>query len=182
MLTSFLEMWDGKLGEMKGIEHQIRLAEGGKLFRSQYYEAEPRARQVVQKSVDDMLISGVIFPSYSKWSSHVFLVPNSDGSLRFCVDYGKLNAITVRDTYSISRMDECRDSSGDATVYSALDCNFAYWQIPVAEEKVPKMTVTCHGATYLFRRMPFGLLNASATIQRMLDTVLFGYRWKRRLI
>lgn len=174
MLTSFSEMWDGKLGEVKGIEHQIRLAKGGKLFRSQYYQAEPRARQVEQKSVDDMPNSGVIVPSYSKWSSLVFLVLNSDASLRFCVNYGKLNAITVCDTYAISEMDECRDSLGDATTYSALDCNFAYWQIPMEND----------------RHLSWGYIlipsNAIRAIERIryisAYTVLSGYRWKRRLI
>jgi hypothetical protein len=63
-----------------------------------------------------MLQAGVIEPATSEWASPVILVPKPDGSLRFCIDYRKLNAITVRDTYPLPRMDECIDYLGDAVV------------------------------------------------------------------
>ena len=63
------------------------------------------------------------------------MVPKPDGSVRFCIDYRKLNLMTVKDPYPIPRMDECIDSLGDARVFSTLDFNAGYWQIPVAEEE-----------------------------------------------
>ena len=100
---------------------------------------------------------GVIEPAYSEWASPVVLVPKSDGSLRFFVDYLKLNALTERDRYPLPRMYECIVSLGDFTVFTTLDCNSVYWQIPVATQDRDKMTFTSHFGTYRFKRMPFVL-------------------------
>ena len=132
--------------------------------------------------MDEILVSGVISRSKSEWASPVVLIPKTDGSLRFCVDYQRLNALTVRDTYPIPRMDECLDTLGEAKVFPTLDCNSRYWQITVAGEDRPKTTSTCHSGTYQFNRMPFGLVNAPATFQSILDILLSGYSWKSCLI
>ncbi|CDF40036.1 retrotransposon protein [Chondrus crispus] len=102
--------------------------------------------------------------------------------LRFCVDYRRLNAITVKDSYPLPKMEDCLDSLGDAKCFTTLDCNSGYWQIPVAEADREKTTFTCHEGCYQFRRMPFGLCNAPATFQRTLDILLSGYRWKSCLV
>ena len=129
-----------------------------------------------------MLRAGVIEPAQSEWASPVVLVPKPDGTLRFCVDYRRLNAITVRDTYPLPRMDECIDSLGEANVFTTLDCNSGYWQIPVAAKDQDKTTFTCHEATYRYKRMPFGLTNAPATFQRTLDITLSAFKWKSCLV
>jgi hypothetical protein len=129
-----------------------------------------------------MLKEGVIEPAASEWASPVVLVPKPDGSMRFCVDYRKLNAITIRDTYPLPRMDECIDSLGDANVFTTLDCNSGYWQIPVAPDDMDKTTFTSHEGTYRFRWMHFGLRNAPATFQRVVDIVLSGLTWKSCLV
>lgn len=129
-----------------------------------------------------MLDAEVIEPAQSEWASPVVLIPKKDGSVRFCVDYRKLNALTVKDTYPLPRMDECLDSLGEATVFSTLDCNSGYWQIPIAPDDQDKTTFTCHSGTYRFTRMPFGLCNAPATFQRAVDILLMRYRWKTCLV
>jgi Reverse transcriptase (RNA-dependent DNA polymerase) len=129
-----------------------------------------------------MLKAGVIEPAASEWASPVVLVPKPDGSMRFCVDYRKLNAITVRYTYPPPRMDECIDSLGDANIFTTLDCNSGYWQIPVAPEDMDKTTFTSHEGTFRFCRMPFGLWNAPATFQGVVDIVLSGLTWNSCLV
>ena len=110
------------------------------------------------------------------------LVPKKDGSLRFCIDYRRLNAKTVADAYPLPRTDDCLDSLGDAGVFSTFDCNSGYWQIPVALEDRDKTTIITHMGTFRHVRMPFGLRNAPATFQRALDIILSGLRWQTCLI
>ena len=86
--------------------------------------------------------AGVIEPAASEWASPNALVPKNDGSLRFCVDYQRLNAKTVPDAYPLPRMDDCLDSLGDAEIFTTLDCNAGYWQVPVAPEDRDKTTLT----------------------------------------
>ena len=123
-----------------------------------------------------MLRAGVIEPSNSEWASPVVLAPKSDGSLRFCVDYRRLNAKTIKDSYPLPRMDECIDSLGEANIFSTLDCNSGYWQVPLAERDRPKSAFICHSGLYQYVRMPFGLTNAPATFQRTLDILLSPYK------
>jgi Reverse transcriptase (RNA-dependent DNA polymerase) len=125
-----------------------------------------------------MLEAGVIKPDTSEWVSPIVLVAKSDGSTRFCVDFRRLNAITIRDYYPLPRMDEFIDSLGDATVFSTLDCNSGYWQIPVHPEGRAKTTFTSREGLYWFLRMPFGLRNGPATFQRFVDITLSGLTWK----
>ncbi len=102
--------------------------------------------------------------------------------VRFCVDYRKLNAITVRDTYPIPHMDECIDSLGSAKMFSTFDCNSGYCQIPIAEKDWDKTAFVRHSGLYRFRRMPLGLTNTLATFHRALDTLLSTYKWKTCLV
>ena len=129
-----------------------------------------------------MLEAGVIEPATSEWASPVVLVPKKDGSLRFCIDYRRLNAKTVADAYPLPRMDDCLDSLGDAGIFSTFDCNSGYWQIPVAPEDRDKKTFISHMGTFRHVPMPFGLRNAPATFQRVLDIILSGVRWQPCLI
>jgi hypothetical protein len=105
------------------------------------------------------------------------MVPKPDGSLRFCVDYRKLNAITVSDTYPLPRINECIDSLGEAAIFTTLDCNSGYWQIPVEPADRDKTTFTSHYGIYRFIRLPFGLRNAPGTFQRAVDIILSGPAW-----
>ena len=102
--------------------------------------------------------------------------------MRFCVDYRRLNAVTVKDTYPLPRMDECLDSLGDTKVFSALDAISGYWQMPIPESDRDKTAFSCHSGLYRFSRMPFGLTNAPATFQRAMDILLFPFRWKSCLV
>ena len=102
--------------------------------------------------------------------------------MRFCVYYRMLNAVTVRDSYPLPRMDECIDSLGDATVLTTLHCSSGYWQVEIAEEDRDKTTFASHSALYRFLRMPFSLKNAPATFQRAVDIILSRVKWGTALV
>jgi hypothetical protein len=175
-------MWDGRLGRVNTSTHRIDHVLWAKPVHSQPYRAGPRAMEAESAEVQRMLKAGVIEPASSEWASSVVLVPKPDGTLRFCVDYRKLNAVTTRDTYKLTRMDDCIEFPGDAQIFTTLGCNSGYWQIPVAPEDVENSTLTSREGTFQFTRMPFGLRNAPATFQRTVDIVFSGLRWKTCLV
>jgi hypothetical protein len=129
-----------------------------------------------------MLKAEIIEPATSEWASPIVLVSKPDGSTRFCVGYRRLNTITVLDSYPLPRMDECIDSLGEAKIFTTLDCNSGYWQIPVRPEDREKTTFTSHEVLYWFLLMPFGRSNAPATFQRFVDITLSGLTWKTCLV
>ena len=182
LLRRYPELCDGRLGTIRGAFHRIDLVDGAKPIFQQPYRAGPERRKAEEAEIQRMLDAEVIAPSVSEWASPVLLVPKPDGSLRFCVDYRRLNSVTKRDSYPMPRMDECIDSLGNACIFSTLDCNSGYWQLPIAKGDQEKTTFTCHAGSYRFLRMPFGLRNAPATFQRAMDIILSGVRWKSCIV
>ena len=89
---------------------------------------------------------------------------------------------TVTDAYPLPRMADRIESLRDARVFSTLDCNSGYWQIPVDQGDRDETTFTTHCGTNRYKRMPFGLKNAPATFQRALHIVLPGVRWQICLV
>lgn len=126
MLQPFSGMWQGQLGEVTATEHRIDLAPGARPQFSQPYRAGPGSREVIEKHIEDMKEKGVIEPAQSQWAAPVVLAPKSDGTLRFCIDYRRLNAVTIKDSYPLPRMDDCLDSLGTASFFTTLDCNIGY--------------------------------------------------------
>jgi Reverse transcriptase (RNA-dependent DNA polymerase) len=125
-----------------------------------------------------MLDMDVIEPASGPWSAPVVLIPKPDGTIWFCIDYRKLNAVMEKDSYALPRVDDCLDSLGDARYFSTLDANCGYWQIDVKEADREKTAFTSHRGLYQFKRMPFGLMTAPATFQRAIDIVLSSVRFQ----
>lgn len=118
-----------------------------------------------------MITEGIIRPCHSPWTSPVVLVTKEDGSTRFCVDYRKLNAVTVKDNYPLPRIDDLLDTLSGSCWYSTLDLASGYWQVEVDEVDRPKTAFTTLFGTFEFTVMPFGLANAPATFQRLMDYI-----------
>ena len=141
-----------------------------------------RMRTEIRNAVTAMKEDGVIRDAKLKWARPLVLTPKSDGSMRFCVDDRRLNQLTLRDSYSLSRMQGCLDNLGEATFFTTLDCNSGYWQILVAEEDRAMTAFTCHAGCLEFCRMPFCLCNAPAMFQRTVYMLLYGYRCRTCLV
>ena len=131
-------------------------------------------RKLVEEKIKEMLEVGVIQHSESPWSACPVLVTKPDGSVRWCVDWRKLNNITVKDCYPMPRVDECIEALEGCAWFSSLDLQHGYWQIPLRKEDWQKTAFSTHVGLYEFTRTPMGVSNAPATFQRLMESVLNG--------
>ena len=163
------------------VKHNIKTT-SSKPINQAPFRTSVREKSVIETHVNDMLKNNIIRPSKSSWASPVVLVAKKDGSVRFCIDYRKLNEVTERDVYPLPRIDDCLSMLQGNTYFSSLDLNAYYWQIPMEEEDKRKTAFITSGGLYEFNVVPFGLTNAPATSQRLMDAVFAGLKWRNLLV
>ena len=139
-------------------------------------------REAADEEVRKMLKDEIIEPSDSPWASPVVLVKKKDGSLRYCIDYRKLNAVTRKDSYPLPRIDDSLDALRRAKFFTTLDLASGYWQIELSDDAKQKSAFCTTTGLYQFKVMPFGLTNAPATFQRLMERVLAGLNWQICLV
>jgi len=135
-------------------------------------------KQEVGNLLEEMQQQGVIEPSNSPWASPVVLVYKKDRSLRFCIEYRKLNKVSRKDSYTLPRVDDLLDSLSDAQWFSTLELRSGYWQVEIDPGDHEKTAFSTQNGLFQFRVMPFGLCNAPSTFQRLMELVLAGLSWE----
>lgn len=128
----------------------------------------------MREEVDYLVREGLAELSSSPWSSPCLLVPKSDGNYRFCTDYRKINAVTVPNCFPMPRMEDCIDNLGSAQFVSKLDLLKGYCQVPLTPRASEISAFVTPDSFMQYRVMAFGLRNAPATFQRLVNTVLAG--------
>lgn len=126
------------------------------------YRAGPKTSKFEKAEIDRMIAENVIDTAQTKWAAPIVVVLKKDETLRFCFDYQNLSALTRRESYPIPRMDECIDSLGIETVFSALNDSRGYWQIVIDDAEKDKATFTSNKDYYCFVRMTFELYKGLA--------------------
>ena len=169
------------LGRTDLVRHKIDTG-SNRPFKQQLRRHPMAYLPVIDEHVDKMLANNVCEPSNSPWASNVVLVKKSDGTLRFCIDYRQLNSLTVKDSYPLPRIDTCFDALGDAKYFSTLDLRQGYWQVENDPETADKTTFITRRGAFKFKVLPFGLSNAPAVFQRLMNMVMQGLTWEACLV
>ncbi|GET61172.1 hypothetical protein GLOIN_2v1765994 [Rhizophagus irregularis DAOM 181602=DAOM 197198] len=168
--------YDGeKYNRTNLVKHEIRLKGGTEPIAQKRYKENDEKGKFIRKEVDEMLKLGKIRESRSPWSSPVTLAGKKSGNYRFCIDYRKLNKVTITDAYPLPRIDEQLERISSGKWFTSLDLASGFNQIEMAEEDIEKTAFICSAGLYEYNVMPFGLTNAPASFQRLMDKVLKEY-------
>jgi hypothetical protein len=154
------------------VEHHIRTS--GPPIASRFRRLEGYKLEAARREFEAMESEGIIERSTSPWASPLHLVPKKDGTWRPCGDFRRLNLVTEADVYPLPNMLDFSDRLSGCTVFSKINLRKGYWQVPVRMEDRKKTAVITPFGLFQFKRMPFGLRNASSSFQRMMDRVLAG--------
>ncbi|KAE8986476.1 hypothetical protein PR002_g22342 [Phytophthora rubi] len=151
-------------------------------IKQQPYRVSLAEGEVMEAEIQQYLGLNLIRPSTSAWASPVLMIRKPDGGIRFCIDYRKLNAVTVKDCYPMPLIDDILDVLGDAQLFSTMDIASGYWNVPMHPDSVSRTAFTCKYGLYEWLVMPFGLCNAVPAFERLMETVLADLKWRTRLV
>ncbi|XP_045569661.1 uncharacterized protein [Salmo salar] len=170
-LQNNADVCTSKLGRTGLLKHKIFLTQEMPI-KQKPYRLSP-AKLIIQKGlINDMLTQNIIERSSSPWAAPVVLIPKKTGGLRFCVDYRKTNKVSQTDAYPLPTIQEILESLSGAVVFTTLDLNSGYWQVEMDQESKDKTAFVCAEGLFSFKVMPFGLKNAPATFQRLMEIAL----------
>ncbi|KAL6455474.1 hypothetical protein MHYP_G00361030 [Metynnis hypsauchen] len=171
LLINWPSVCTTRLGHTTAVTHRIATVDELPV-RQRPYRVSVDKQELIKKEIEDMKEKGIIRASMSPWASPVVLVPKKEGGVRFCVDYRKLNTKTHLDGYPMPQIQDILESLHGATVFSTLDLRRGYWQVGLEPDSIQKTAFTTCCGLFEFTVLPFGLKNAAATFQRLMESVL----------
>ncbi|XP_030216443.1 uncharacterized protein LOC115546817 [Gadus morhua] len=173
LINRFPSLFNDVPTQTNVLQHHIDV-NNAKPIKQHPYRVNPVKRGLMKVEAEYLLEHGLAIPSSSPWSSPCLLEAKSDGSPRFITDYRKVNAVTILDSYPLPRMEDCVDNLGTAKYVSKLDLLKGYWQVPLTgrASEISAFVTPDHFLQYTV--MAFGMCNAPATFQRLVNSVLAG--------
>ena len=163
------------LGCTNLVEHTIKTVPDCKPVKLRPYRIPLAKREFAENEIEAMAEEGLIEPSYSTWSAPAVLAPKRDGSLRFCIDYRRLNELTIPDSHPLPWIDDTLDALGGSSWFSTLDLKSGLHQVSIAEEDRPKTAFSIPGSGFWqWRVLPFGLINSPSVFERLMERVFAG--------
>ncbi|GET58613.1 retroviral-like aspartic protease 1 [Rhizophagus irregularis DAOM 181602=DAOM 197198] len=165
---------DKKISKTNIVKCNIRLKDEMPINQKAYRESTEN-REIIKREIDKMLKEEIIQESCSPWSSPVVIVNKKTGDKRFCIDFRKINQMTITDAYPLPRIDDLLEKFRVAKWFTTIDLASGYWQIEMKEEDKEKTAFICSQGLYEFNVMPFGLKNAPAIFQRTMNKIFKEY-------
>ena len=167
--TEVFSLFDGDLGFCDVLKHSIPTTTDKPVYLP-HRQIPVQLQSEVRKCLDNWLKQGIIRPSKSPYASQVVIVRKKTGEIRLCVDFRKLNAISIRDSFPLPRVEEALQAVQAAVWFSSFDLAQGYLQMAMEEEDIEKTAFRAGSSgLYEFTRMPFGLTNAGASFCRLME-------------
>ena len=164
------------LGWTDLVTHRIDTADH-RPIRQQLRRYPPAHLQAIDEHLNDMLAQDIIEPAASPWASNIVLAKKKDGSLRCCIDFRQVNDITRKDGYPLPRTDQCINAMNGSCWFSTFDLRSGFHQVALSKDDADKTAFITRRGMFRFKTMPFGLCNAVATFQRLMDLALTGLNY-----
>lgn len=171
---TFSSICSDQLGVCRLVEHDVELFEGTTPIKQPPYRVGPVRREKLRKAVQFLLENGLAESSDSEWASPCLTTPKPDGTDRFLTDYRKENEVTKTDCYPLPRIDDIIDSVGEAKYVTKIDFMKGYYQVKLTEGAKKISAFVTPDGLYHYRVMPFGMKNAPATFQRLVNSIIRG--------
>ena len=153
------------------IEHDVDVGDSTTI-KQHPYRVSPMKKELLDKEVQYMLKNDIIEESQSNWSSPCILVPKHDGGFLFCTVFRKVNDKTKSNSFPNPRTADCIDQIGNAKFVSTFDMLKGYWQVPLTQRAHKISAFVTPSGLYQYKVMPFGMKNAPATFQRMVNKLV----------
>ncbi|GMF40664.1 unnamed protein product [Phytophthora fragariaefolia] len=184
LLSSFKDMFvetSMKPGRTNLLEFSIDTGNSAPI-KQRPYRVSKAEGDVMEAEIQQYQELNLIRPSPSPWASPVLMIRKPDGGIRFCIDYRRLNAVTIKDCYPMPLIDDILDVLGKAKLFSTMDIASGYWNVPMAANSIDKTAFTCKYGLFEWLVMPFGLCNAVPAFERLMKNVLIDLKWRTCLV
>ena len=173
LASQFQSLFTEAPGTTSLAQHHIKLT-SDQPVRSRPYPVPYSLRESLKKDITDMMTMGVIRESSSQYASPVVVVKKKDNTNRVCVDYRKLNKLTVFDPEPMPTAEHLFQKLNGDKYFTRIDLSKGYWQISIPEDDIPKAAFVTPDGSYEFLKMPFGMINSAATLKRAMKKLLHG--------
>jgi hypothetical protein len=178
VVSEFIDVFPEELPGMppeRKVEFAIELISGTTSISKRAYRVSGPELVELKKQIDELSEKGYIRPGTLPWAAPVLFVEKNDGTKRMCIDYRSLNEVTIKNKYTLPRIEDLFDQLRGASVFLKIDIRSGYHQLRIRPSDIPKTTFITKYGLYEFTVMSFGLTNAPAYFMYLMNSVFMDY-------